>query len=111
MNPQIPYSLEGFEAVLNLIALPEIKAAGLLSYGRGVRMKQDKMYAIAQEIIKCQMHAEYCKMRLWVSGGPSTKVDYGRSTPGPVSYCSAAKSCLTLCDHMYFSTPGFPVLH
>ena len=26
-------------------------------------------------------------------------------------YCSAAKSCLTLCDHMGCSSPGFPVLH
>ena len=26
-------------------------------------------------------------------------------------YCSAAKSCLTLCDPMNCSTPGFPVLH
>ena len=25
--------------------------------------------------------------------------------------CSVAKSCLTLCDHMDWSTPGFPVLH
>ena len=31
-----------------------------------------------------------------------------------VSFCccfSVAKSCLTLCDHMDHSTPGFPVLH
>ena len=26
-------------------------------------------------------------------------------------YCSVAKSCLTLCDPMDCSTPGFPVLH
>ena len=26
-------------------------------------------------------------------------------------YCSVAKSCLTLCDPMNCSTPGFPVLH
>ena len=26
-------------------------------------------------------------------------------------YCSAAKSCLTLCNPMNCSTPGFPVLH
>ena len=25
--------------------------------------------------------------------------------------CSVAKSCLTLCDPMDFSTPGFAVLH
>ena len=25
--------------------------------------------------------------------------------------CSVAKSCLTLCDHMGCSTPGFPVPH
>ena len=25
--------------------------------------------------------------------------------------CSVAKSCLTLCDPMNCSTPGFPVLH
>ena len=25
--------------------------------------------------------------------------------------CSVTKSCLTLCDPMYCSTPGFPVLH
>ena len=27
------------------------------------------------------------------------------------SYCSVAKSCLTLCDPMDYSMPGFPVLH
>ena len=26
-------------------------------------------------------------------------------------FCSVAKLCLTLCDPMDFSTPGFPVLH
>ena len=26
-------------------------------------------------------------------------------------FCSVAKSCLTLCDPMDYSTPGFPVLH
>ena len=26
-------------------------------------------------------------------------------------YCSVAKSCLTLCDPMNYSTPGFPVLY
>ena len=25
--------------------------------------------------------------------------------------CSVAPLCLTLCDHMYHSVPGFPVLH
>ena len=27
------------------------------------------------------------------------------------TYCSVTKLCLTLCDSMNFSTPGFPVLH
>ena len=26
-------------------------------------------------------------------------------------YCSVTQSCLTLCDPVYCSTPGFPVLH
>ena len=29
----------------------------------------------------------------------------------PSSHCSVAKLCLTLCDLMDCSTPGFPVLH
>ena len=28
-----------------------------------------------------------------------------------IVHCSVAKSCLTLCDPMDCSTPGFPVLH
>ena len=29
----------------------------------------------------------------------------------PLCCCSVTKSCLTLCDTMDYSTPGFPVLH
>ena len=28
-----------------------------------------------------------------------------------VAHCSVTQSCLTLCDPVYCSTPGFPVLH
>lgn len=42
-------------------------------------MKQDNMYAIASDIIERQTHAEYCKMRLWVSGGPSVKWTMGEA--------------------------------
>ena len=31
--------------------------------------------------------------------------------PMHTCYCSVAKLCLTLCDPMDCSTPGFPVLH
>ena len=33
------------------------------------------------------------------------------SSWSPFCYCSVAKSCLTLCNPMNCSTPGFPVLH
>ena len=39
---------------------------------------------------------------LWVCCGIGERTDI---------YCSVAKSCLTLCDPMDCSTPGFPVLH
>ena len=35
----------------------------------------------------------------------------GRSAGGGGACCSVAQSCLTLCDPMDCSTPGFPVLH
>ena len=34
-----------------------------------------------------------------------------RTELGMICCCSVAKSCLTLCDPMDCSTPGFPVLH
>ena len=34
-----------------------------------------------------------------------------QSQPGHPSCCSVPRSCLTLCDPMDCSTPGFPVLH
>ena len=36
-----------------------------------------------------------------------------RRTPpiGGVLFSSVSQSCLTLCDYMYYSTPGFPVHH
>ena len=36
---------------------------------------------------------------------------YGRREWGCRLSCSVAQSCLTLCDSMDCSTPGFPVLH
>ena len=34
-----------------------------------------------------------------------------RKPPCPICYCSVANLCLTLCDHMDCSMPGFPVPH
>ena len=42
------------------------------------------------------------------SGRPGSGV---RTPAMDSSYCSVPKSCLTLCDPMDFSTPGFPILH
>ena len=43
---------------------------------------------------------------------PETVSDSGRAVlPGSLQFSSVAQSCLTLCDPMDYSTPGFPVHH
>ena len=47
-----------------------------------------------------------------VLGGPKRQTGLRtNTTPSLASCCSVTKSCLTLCNPMNCSTPGFPVLH
>ena len=59
-------------------------------------------------------HQDWSSTMIDVSSDDSTKSHMFTSPVSPTKdycYCSVTKSCLTLCDPMDCSTPGFPVLH
>ena len=80
-------------------------------------------------VLFCCSYVEFCSLgstcvNLWthvwpVSPGSCIPFDSGGCKSGgqgallqvPFFCCLVAKSCLTLCDPMYYSTPGFPVRH
>ena len=47
----------------------------------------------------------------WPQSSPSPSLPFSCGLSGFLHCCSVAQSCLTLCDPMDCSTPGFPVLH
>ena len=46
-----------------------------------------------------------------ILAGSWSNIEKGLTSVSLHLYCSAAKSCPTLCSPMDYSTPGFPVLH
>ena len=72
------------------------------SFGSAIRIADPWSPSSSNEenSINSKLTAHICK---------SSAMEYGSEQP--FSWCSVAKSCLTLCDPMDCRTPGFPVLH
>ena len=66
------------------------------------------LHTICQQIWKTQQRLQDWKRSVFI---PIPKKDSGKNDQTIVQFSSVAKLCLTLCDPMDCSTPGFPVHH
>ena len=63
------------------------------------------VYVYVTKSFYCTWNQHYCKSTILQLKKKNLRSKWD------LFYCSAAQSCLTLCDPMDHSTPGFPVLH